>query len=153
MKKKLKFSKICQFFFAFFLDLSFCIMISAVKGKKISNFLNQRKTLRKSKSRKKSLHFFWSIDSTYPQEKWKNSHFEEIEGGREAGRGGDQTVNNGTEPWKGYGVYSLDCTAPVDRMWNHIWIFLCLNISSAFSFVIFYSIAKSMNIGIIENYD
>ena len=92
-------------------------MISAVKGKKNFKFSKPKKNVKKIKiSKKVTAFFFWSIDSTYPQEKWKNGHFEEIEGGREAGRGGDQTVNNGTEPWKGYGVYSLDCTAPVDRM-------------------------------------
>ena len=147
-----------MFFCSFLLDLSFLYNNkNCDKQNKVSDFLNQKKTLRKSKSRKKSLHFLflfiWSINSIYQQEKWKNDYFEEGEGGRYGDLCGDQTVNNETESRKGSGVYNLNCTAPVDRMWNHIWIFLCLNISSAFSFVIFYSIAKSMNNSTIENYD
>ena len=148
-----------MFFCSFLLDLSFLYNNkNCDKQNKVSDFLNQKKNTKKIEiSKKVTLHFLflfiWSINSIYQQEKWKNDYFEEGEGGRYGDLCGDQTVNNETESRKGSGVYNLNCTAPVDRMWNHIWIFLCLNIPSAVSFVIFYSIAKSMNNSTIENYD
>ena len=124
---------------------------------KKNQIFSTKKTLRKSKSRKKSLcifcFFFFNLSIPPIHRKSEKMAIPRRERGREGGRGGDQTVNNGTESWKGYGVYNLDCTVPVDRMWNHIWIILCLNIPSAVSFVIFFSIAKSMNNSTIENYD
>ena len=148
-----------MFFCSFLLDLSFLYNNkNCDKQNKVSDFLNQKKNTKKIEiSKKVTLHFLflfiWSINSIYQPEKWKNDYFEEGEGGRYGDLCGDQTVNNETESRKGSGVYNLNCTAPVDRMWNHIWIFLCLNIPSAVSFVIFYSIAKSMNNSTIENYD
>ena len=74
--------------------------------------------------------------------------------GGEGGQGGDQTVNNGTESWKGYGVNNLrlHCTSR-QNVKSYMNIFVNLNIPSAVSFVILYSIAKSMNNSTIENYD
>ena len=148
-----------MFFCSFLLDLSFLYNNkNCDKQNKVSDFLNQKKTLRKSKSRKKSLCIFcfFLFDLLTPSINRKSEKMtisRRGRGGRYGDLCGDQTVNNETESRKGSGVYNLNCTAPVDRMWNHIWIFLCLNIPSAVSFVIFYSIAKSMNNSTIENYD